>query len=136
MRLRLPPEETGAAGAAHPRGERLVRAGAPAGVAVPLADVDGQGPQRAGAGGPVQPGAEAARRVPGRGRGGGRPPRRGPAVRDRQARPQALCGAGLATLEQVARHSRAELLAPHGVGPQAVRVPAGAPERRGLALRV
>jgi predicted flap endonuclease-1-like 5' DNA nuclease len=48
---------------------------------------------------------------------------------------QALFSAGVTKPEQVAQYSRAELLAPHGVGPEAVRVPAEALEQRGLALR-
>ncbi|MCF0080783.1 hypothetical protein [Streptomyces lomondensis] len=134
VRLHLPPDETEAAVAAHPTGERLVRAGAPAGFVVPLADVDGKdlnalvraawfsrAPKRLAA---SLAAAEAAAGAP----GGDLPAGIGrPAT-------QALCGAGLTTLEQVARHSRAELLALHGVGPKAVRVLAEALERRGLAL--
>jgi predicted flap endonuclease-1-like 5' DNA nuclease len=48
---------------------------------------------------------------------------------------QALLGVGVTTPEQVARHSRAELLPLHGVGPKAVRVLSEALEQRGLALR-
>ncbi|GAB2878574.1 hypothetical protein GCM10027074_53440 [Streptomyces deserti] len=48
---------------------------------------------------------------------------------------RALFGAGLTTLEQVARRSEAGLLALHGVGPTAARILPGALERRGLSLR-
>ncbi|MFD0759325.1 hypothetical protein [Arthrobacter ulcerisalmonis] len=34
----------------------------------------------------------------------------------------ALLAAGISTLEQVATHSRSELLAMHGVGPRAIRI--------------
>ncbi|MFD7437350.1 helix-hairpin-helix domain-containing protein, partial [Streptomyces sp. NPDC059861] len=48
---------------------------------------------------------------------------------------RALLGAGLATPEQVARRTQAELLALHGVGPKAVRILAEALQERGLAFR-
>ncbi|GAA2416480.1 hypothetical protein [Streptomyces coeruleofuscus] len=131
VQLHLPQEETDAALAAHPAGERLVRRGAPIGFRVPLADIDGKdlnalvraawfsrAPKRLAA-------AEAGAGGPGDGlpTGIGRPAT------------QALRGAGVTTLEQVAQHSRAELLALHGVGPKAVRVLSEALEQRGLALR-
>jgi predicted flap endonuclease-1-like 5' DNA nuclease len=47
---------------------------------------------------------------------------------------RALEAAGWTTLEQVAGHTRADLLALHGVGPKAVRVLAEALDAHGLAL--
>lgn len=40
---------------------------------------------------------------------------------------------GITSLEQVARHSRDELLAIHGVGPKAIRILEGALATRGLS---
>jgi hypothetical protein len=135
VQLRLSQEETDAALAAHPAGERLVRTGTPIGFRVPLADINGKdlnalvraawfsrAPKRLAA---SLAAAQAAADRP----GGDLPAGIGrPAT-------QALLGAGVTTLEQVAQHSRAELLALHGVGPKAVRVLSEALERRGLALR-
>ena len=45
---------------------------------------------------------------------------------------RAFLGAGIITLEQVATHSRQELLALHGVGPRAIRILADALAERGL----
>ncbi|MBL8595636.1 MAG: hypothetical protein JNK01_23350 [Devosia sp.] len=45
---------------------------------------------------------------------------------------QALHLIGIATLEQVARHSQRELLALHGVGPKAVRILKAELEAHGL----
>jgi hypothetical protein len=135
VRLRLPQEGTNAALAAHPAGERLVRTGTPIGIRVPLADIDGKelnalvraawfsrAPKRLAASlAAAQAGADSPRGdLPA---GIGRPAT------------QTLFGVGVTTLEQVARHSRAELLALHGVGPKAVCVLAEALEQRGLALR-
>ncbi|MEV0322951.1 helix-hairpin-helix domain-containing protein [Streptomyces sp. NPDC050658] len=47
---------------------------------------------------------------------------------------RALHGAGITTLDQVARRTRRELLALHGVGPKAVRLLAEALERQGKSL--
>ncbi|OUD04390.1 helix-hairpin-helix domain-containing protein [Streptomyces swartbergensis] len=135
VQLHLPQEETDAALAAHPTGEPLVRTGTPIGFRVPLADIDGEdlnalvraawfsrAPKRLAA---SLAAAQAAADSP----GGDLPAGIGrPAT-------QALLGTGVTTLEQVAQHSRAELLALHGVGPKAVRVLSEALERRGLALR-
>ncbi|MFF8232132.1 helix-hairpin-helix domain-containing protein [Streptomyces caelestis] len=134
MRLHLP-RETGAALAARPAGEPLARGGTPIGFRVPLTGIKGRdlsalvrtawlsrAPKRLAASSAA---AEAAAGSP----GGDLPAGIGrPAT-------QALLGAGVTTPEQVAQHSRAELLAPHGAGPKAVRVPAEAREERGLALR-
>jgi predicted flap endonuclease-1-like 5' DNA nuclease len=48
---------------------------------------------------------------------------------------RALRLAGLTTLDQVARRTKAELLALHGVGPKAVRILAEELERTGRSLR-
>jgi predicted flap endonuclease-1-like 5' DNA nuclease len=42
---------------------------------------------------------------------------------------------GITSLEQVARHSREELLAIHGVGPKAIRILEGALAAQGLDFR-
>lgn len=133
--LRLPDAEAGAAVSAHPTGERWVRAGTPVGFGVPLADVNGQdlnalvrrawlsrAPRRLAASAEA-----AASAVPGE---VGDLPRAigAPATR-------ALAGAGLTTLEQVARLTEAELGALHGVGPKAVRILRGALAERGLSPR-
>nr|WP_203590051.1 DNA-binding protein [Streptomyces sp. SID13031] len=46
----------------------------------------------------------------------------------------ALLAAGITTLEQVAGHSRRDLLALHGVGPKAIRILEAALEEHGLAF--
>lgn len=135
VQLHLPDGEAEAAVAAHPSGERLVRMGTPIGFRVPLADIDGKdlnalvraswfsrAPKRLAA---STADAEASVGGPGVDL---------PAAIGRPAT-QALLGAGLATLEQVARRTKAELLALHGVGPKAVRILAQALEERGLAFR-
>ncbi|GAA1423599.1 hypothetical protein GCM10009601_27080 [Streptomyces thermospinosisporus] len=58
-----------------------------------------------------------------------------PARRHRTAATRALLGAGLTTLDDVARHTADELPALHGVGPKAVRVLTGALQRQGSPLR-
>lgn len=134
MQPHLPREETDAALAAHPAGERLVRRGTPVGFRVPLADIDGKDLNalvrvawfsRA----PKRLVASLAAAEAGAGSPGDLPTGIGrPAT-------QALRGAGVTTLEQVAQHSRAELLALHGVRPKAVRVLSEVLEQLGLALR-
>ncbi|MFJ9553799.1 hypothetical protein ACIRPH_08280 [Nocardiopsis sp. NPDC101807] len=135
VQLYLPDAEAEAARAAHPTGERPVRAGVPVGFRVPLADVDGKdlnalvraawscrAPERLAAAiaaadegtGPADCDLPAAIG--------------GPATR-------ALLGAGLATLAQVAARTEEELLALHGVGPKAVRVLAEELSRRGTPPR-
>ena len=42
---------------------------------------------------------------------------------------------GITSLEQVARHSREELLAIHGVGPKAIRILGGALAAEGLVFK-
>ncbi|MET1156116.1 DNA-binding protein [Arthrobacter sp.] len=56
------------------------------------------------------------------------PPIGGPATR-------ALVSAGMTDLDTVARHSQAELLALHGVGPKAVRILTEALAASGQSLR-
>ncbi|MEU3794510.1 hypothetical protein [Streptomyces fructofermentans] len=133
--LRLPEDAIGAALTAHPGGERLVRGDRPVGVRVPLADVNGMdmnwlvraawfgtAPKRLAA---SLTAAEGSADAP----DGDLPAGIGrPATR-------ALLGADVRSLEEVARHTEAELLALHGVGPKAVRVLAEALERKGLAFR-
>lgn len=46
----------------------------------------------------------------------------------------ALLAAGITTLAQVAKHSRADLLAMHGVGPKAIGILADALAERGLTF--
>ncbi|MFD5570822.1 hypothetical protein [Streptomyces cadmiisoli] len=135
VQLRLPRAETEAALAAHPGSELLLHAGAPVGLRVALADINGKdlnalvraswfsrAPKRLAA---TVAEAEAAADRP----GGDLPAGIGrPAT-------QALYGVGVRTLEQVARHSAPELLALHGVGPKAVRVLSEELERHGLTLR-
>ncbi|MHC5260477.1 MmcQ/YjbR family DNA-binding protein [Streptomyces sp. UC4497] len=114
VQLRLSEDDTRAALAAHAGAEAVLRSGAPIGVRLALADVNGKdlnalvraawsnrAPKRLAAA------AEATGDLPA---AIGRPATR------------ALLGAGIDTLERVARHSEAELLALHGVGPKAVRV--------------
>lgn len=48
---------------------------------------------------------------------------------------RALAGAGITTLEEVARHSQNELLDLHGVGPKAIRALEEALQARQLAMR-
>ncbi|MCT4353812.1 helix-hairpin-helix domain-containing protein [Streptomyces sp. Je 1-79] len=133
--LRLSQDETEAALTAHATGEHLARAGRPIGFRVPLADIDGKdlnalvraawfgrAPKRLAA---SPAAAEAAADEP----GGDLPPGIGrPATR-------ALLGAGLETLDQVARRTRRELLAMHGVGPKAVRIISETLEQQGKSLR-
>lgn len=48
---------------------------------------------------------------------------------------QALVGAGITTLAQVAGHSKKDLLTLHGIGPRAVRILDEALERQGQSMR-
>ncbi|NGN63343.1 hypothetical protein G5C51_05405 [Streptomyces sp. A7024] len=135
VQLQLPPNEAEAALAAHAGGERIVRAGKVIGFRVPLADVNGKdlnalvraawfcrAPKRLAASLAAAEGAADDT-------GGDLPAGIGkPATR-------ALLGAGVRTLEQVARYTERELLDLHGVGPKAVRVLAEELARQGKALR-
>lgn len=151
VQLNLPDDETEAALAAHPAGERITRAGKTIGFRVPPAGIDDdalnalvrvawscRAPRRlaaqlaaseAASGATPEPPSEAvSEAASGEGRcdlpaGIGRPATR------------ALLGAGLATLDDVARHTADELLALHGVGPKAVRVLTEALQRQGRSLR-
>ncbi|XVS61118.1 hypothetical protein ACQPYE_22715 [Actinosynnema sp. CA-299493] len=122
VHLALPEAEAEQVLAAHPTAERLTRGATSIGVRVPLGDVDGQqldhwvrrawlwrAPERLAA--PVSAaGSAAAGEVGDLPKGIGRPAT------------QALTGAGVTTLAQVAGLTDAELLAVHGVGPKAVRL--------------
>lgn len=49
--------------------------------------------------------------------------------------PRALRHAGISSLAEVARHSKKELLAIHGVGPKAIRILEEALKARGLSFK-
>lgn len=122
LQLQLTDEDAERALAEHPSAERILRAGKPIGIAVPLAEIDGQqlnalvreawfarAPKRLAA-------AQAEAAVAEPGEVGDLPAAIGrPATR-------ALAAAGLTTLDRIAEHSEGELLAMHGVGPKAVRI--------------
>ncbi|MEV7020499.1 hypothetical protein [Streptomyces sp. NPDC093991] len=135
VRLRLPDAEAEEAVATYRNAERLVHAGKPVGFQAPLIDVDGQhlwslvmaawkhcAPKRldvtltAIMESPIQPDSDL------------------PASIGKVAT-RALSNAGLTTLDRVATHTKADLLAMHGVGPKAVRILADALAARGMALR-
>jgi hypothetical protein len=135
VQLHLPDSEVEAAVAAHPTGERLVRMGEQIGFRVPLADINGKdlnalvraswfarAPKRLAA---SLAAADQGTRPAGCDL---------PAAIGRPAT-QALLGAGLTTLEQVAARSEAELLDLHGVGPKAVRILSESLAAKGLSLR-
>ncbi|MFJ8950877.1 helix-hairpin-helix domain-containing protein [Streptomyces sp. NPDC102381] len=120
VQLRLSEDDARAALAAHAGAEAVLRSGAPIGVRLALAEVNGKdlnalvraawsnrAPKRLAADMDTASAADATGDLPA---AIGRPATR------------ALLGAGIDTLERVARHSEAELLALHGVGPKAVRV--------------
>ncbi|MGW2345723.1 MmcQ/YjbR family DNA-binding protein [Streptomyces sp. NPDC001661] len=124
--LRLSADDVRAALAAHAGAEPVLRSGAPIGVRIALAEVNGKD---------LNALVRAA--------WSNRAPKRLVAAQDTAAelpaaigRPatRALLGAGLDTLERVARHTEAELLALHGVGPKAVRVLKEELAGKGLAL--
>lgn len=133
--LQLPDSEAEAAVAAHPNAEKLVRMGTPIGIRVALADISGKdlnalvraawacrAPKRVAA-------ALAAADTAAEQSAGDLPAAIGkPATR-------ALLGAGWSTLEQIATHTEAELLALHGVGPKAVRILSAALAEKGMSLR-
>lgn len=122
VQLHLPASEADEVLAAHPTAQRLTRGATPIGVRIPLGDIDGQqlnhwvrrawfsrAPKRLAA--QVAAGdAVAAGGVGDLPKAIGRPAT------------QALAGAGITTLDQVAVLTEAELLAMHGVGPKAVRI--------------
>ncbi|QNS04627.1 MmcQ/YjbR family DNA-binding protein [Streptomyces xanthii] len=122
VQLHLSPEETEAALAAHPGGERLERAGRTIGLRVPLEELDDAA-------------LAALVRASWRSRGGSDdPPSDLPTGIGRPAT-RALHGAGLRTLAEVAGLTEAELSALHGVGPKAVRILTEALAGRGLGFR-
>ncbi|MET8468514.1 MmcQ/YjbR family DNA-binding protein [Streptomyces sp. NPDC006422] len=127
VQLRLPPEAVREAVAAHPGAEPVTRAGTTIGVRLVLADVTGKdldalvraawthrAPKRLAAA------SGTTGQLPA---GIGRPATR------------ALLDVGVDTLERVAEHTEAELLALHGVGPKAVRVLKEELAGKGLGLR-
>lgn len=135
LQLHLLDDDAEAALSDHPTGERLVRMGTPIGIRVPLADLDGQAlnrlvrrawfaraPKRLAAS-LAQADSASPGEVGDLPSGIGRPAT------------QALAGAGLTTMEDVATRSEQELLAMHGVGPKAVRILTEALEERDLSLR-
>ena len=132
VRIHLPPDQVASTVAEHETAEPLVRMGKTIGVSLPLDGLDvrlldrllQQGwaaatPKRLGA---TQGPATAAARTIGL-----------PAV----GRPAAaaLGLAGITTLEEVAKHTEAELLDLHGVGPKAVRTLREALVASGLGFR-
>jgi hypothetical protein len=122
VELHLPAAEADEVIAAYATAERLTRGATPIGVRVPIEDINGQqlnhwvrrawlarAPKRVAA-------QVAAAEKAAAGAVGDLPKAIGrPAT-------QALAGAGITTLAQVAELSEAELLAMHGVGPKAVRL--------------
>lgn len=129
--LHLPDEEAEATLTELPTAERLIRMGTPIGLAVPLADIDGQQlnalVRRAWfARAPKRLGSALAQAD------SGEMPHDLPASIGRPAT-AALLGAGITTLSQVGARTDAELLALHGVGPKAVRLLRDEIERRGSA---
>jgi hypothetical protein len=129
LHLRLTDDDAGAALAAHPTAGRWLRKGTPRGIQLPLADINGKdldwwlrrswlccAPKRPAV---QHEAAESRTELPAVG---------GPATR-------ALVSAGLTDVDTVARHSQAELLALHGVGPKAVRMLTDALAASGRSLR-
>ncbi|MGW6173584.1 hypothetical protein ACWF5H_08860 [Arthrobacter sp. NPDC055138] len=119
LHLPLSDDDADAALAAHPAAERWAPKGTPTGVQLPLAKINGKdlnwllrrswlvcAPKR------LAMQLEAA--------DSGTTPHTLPAVGGPATR--ALLSAGITDLDTVARHSQAELLALHGVGPKAVRI--------------
>ncbi|WP_199432565.1 MmcQ/YjbR family DNA-binding protein [Qaidamihabitans albus] len=135
VQLQLSPDDAEAALSAHPAGERLVRMGTPIGFRIQLADINGKdlnalvraawfrrAPKRLAA---TLAAADA---------GVGQQDGDLPAAIGRPAT-QAMLGAGLGTLDEVASRTEKELLALHGVGPKAVRILAEALARQGKSFR-
>ncbi len=116
----------------HPTAEPLVRMGTTIGLSVPLADLDVRVLDRLLR--RAWENAAPKRLITERGPGTAASRTLGlPAI----GRPAAgaLGLAGITTLEEVAAHTEAELLALHGVGPKAVRILRDAMAARGLAFR-
>lgn len=134
VQLHLPEADVEEYLATHAKGERLERFGTLIGLRVPLADTNGQklnalvraswahrAPKRLAA---AQAAAESVE--PGAGDL--------PAAIGRPAT-RALHAAGIATLDDVAARSEADLLALHGIGPRAIRILNEALAQRGMTLR-
>jgi hypothetical protein len=132
LQLPLRDDDADAALAAYPAAERLASEGTPTGVQLPLTEINGKdlnwllrrswlscAPKR------LAMQLEAA--------DSGTTPHMLPAVGGPATR--ALLSAGITDLDTVARHSQAELLALHGVGPKAVRILTEALAAAGQSLR-
>ena len=133
VRFHLPAASVDAVVAELPEAEPLVRQGTTIGVGLPLATLDvrvldrllrqaweARAPKRLVAAHSAEASAERTKGLPNVGR---------PAT-------AALGLAGIRTLEDVAEHTEAELLALHGVGPKAVRILGEALSAAGLGFRV
>jgi hypothetical protein len=132
VRIHLPQDLVGTTTAEHPAAEPLVRMGTTIGVSLPLDGLDVRLLDRLlhqgwAAAAPKRlvtaqgPATAAARTI-------GLPAVGRPAA-------AALGFAGITTLEEVSRHTEAELLDLHGVGPKAVRVLREALAAGGLGFR-
>ena len=132
VRIHLPPDQVESTVAEHPESEPLVRMGTTIGVSLPLEGLDVRLLDRL-----LQQGWAAAapkRLVAARGPATAAARTIGlPAV----GRPAAaaLGLAGITSLEEVAKHTEAELLDLHGVGPRAVRILREALAAGGLEFR-
>ncbi|TCN54947.1 hypothetical protein EV641_104212 [Rhodococcus sp. SMB37] len=122
VQLRLPENVIVDALERHPSGERLVQRGAAIGIRIPLADINGQelnglvrqawisrAPKRLAA---ALVDADSGRL----------PTHSDLPISIGKPATQALLGAGVVTLDDVAVRSKAELAALHGVGPKALRI--------------
>lgn len=133
VQLRLPADQVDAVLAELENAEPMVRNDATIGLRAPLADVGGKDLNalvrmswRHCAPKQLRARLDAADVIDDR---GDLPPSIGrPAT-------QAMLGAGLTTLEQVATQSESELLAMHGVGPKAVRILRDVLAAQGMSLR-
>lgn len=132
LQLDLTNDDADAALAAHPTAGRWAPKGTPIGVRLPLAEINGKdlnwllrrswlgcAPKRLAMQLEAADSGTAPHLLPAIG---------GPATR-------ALVSAGMTDLDAVARHSQAELLALHGVGPKAVRILTEALAASGQSLR-
>ena len=132
LQLHLTDDDADAALAAHPTAGRWAAKGTPLGIRLPLSDINGKdlnwllrrswlccAPKRLATQLEAADSGTAQHMLPAIG---------GPATR-------ALVSAGITDLNTVARHSQAELLALHGVGPKAVRILTEALAASGQSLR-
>lgn len=134
LQLQLPDVDVEAAVAASRTAERLVRMGTPIGLRVPLADVDGKELNSLVR---VAWGSRAPKRLAAAldaADAGVAPPEGDLPAEIGKPATRALLGAGLNTLELVAKHSAKDLLALHGVGPRAVRILTESLRQRGMSL--